>query len=313
MEFLATDFVALFWLVAMEIVLGIDNIVFITILTARLPAEQQKLGRRVGLILALVSRILLLGTLFFFLGMNQPLFKWTDLGVPQSWFEVDANSESAHGGHGHEPLIKSLNKDSDESDTNRAENEESPDNEDVSPEDADSESASTIVIDEETNGVSIRDIILLVGGLFLLAKSVYEIHEQLNDDHSEIKQNLKTATFTSVVMQVAMIDIVFSLDSVITAVGMADNLGVMVAAIILAVIVMLIFSEVVAEFVEKHPTVKMLALSFLILIGVMLVAESVGAHLDKGYIYFAMAFALGVEFLNLKVRGKGGHKKEATK
>lgn len=281
MEFAATDLIALFWLVAMEIVLGIDNIVFITILTARLPAEKQKLGRRVGLILALVTRILLLGTLFFFLGMSEPVFSWTDLGVPESWFEsaeATEHIEADAGGDDH----------------------------------SEEESSKGHVTHNDPNEVSIRDIILFIGGLFLLAKSVYEIHEQINEDHEAAKKASKTASFTSVVIQIAIIDIVFSLDSVITAVGMADHLIVMVIAVIAAVLVMLAFSEVVAKFVEKHPTVKMLALSFLILIGSMLVAESVGAHLDKSLIYFAMAFALMVELLNLKVRSGSHGKEEAT-
>ena len=161
-----------------------------------------------------------------------------------------------------------------------------------------------MVLNEEFANVSIRDLILFFGGLFLIAKSVFEIHERINDGGAHEKSSGKHASLVSVVVQIAVIDIVFSLDSVITAVGMVDNIWIMVIAVIAAVLVMLIFSEVVARFVEANPTIKMLALSFLILIGVLLLAESVGAHLDKGYIYFAMAFALIVEFLNLKVRGK---------
>ena len=154
----------------------------------------------------------------------------------------------------------------------------------------------------EANGVSIKDLILLLGGLFLVAKSVWEIHDELGQGEHQVQSGRKV--FIGVLIQIAILDIVFSLDSVITAVGMVDDLWVMITAIVIAVVVMLIFSEPISRFVENHPTLKMLALSFLILIGVMLIAEGVGAHMDKGYIYFAMVFALLVEVLNIRLRGK---------
>ena len=235
--------IALVALTAMEIVLGIDNIVFIALLSSRLPAEQQAKARRLGLLVALVSRVLLLLTLSWILSLEKPLFEWTALGIPESW------------------------------------------------------------LPEEMNGVSVRDLILLVGGLFLVFKSVHEIHAKIEGSEHEHSAG-GTATFRSVIAQIAVIDIVFSLDSVITAVGMAKEIWVMILAVVLAVGVMIIFAEKVSHFVEKHPTLKMLALSFLILIGVMLIAEGVGTHFNKGYIYFAMAFALGVEVLNIRSGGR---------
>ena len=228
-------------LTSMEIVLGIDNIVFIAILADRLPPEQRDKARILGLSLALVMRIALLATLQYIYHAEWPLFTLTQLGIPQDW------------------------------------------------------------IGKDTNEVSVRDLILFVGGLFLLAKSVHEIHAKI-EGHQGERQAPRVATFGSVLVQILLLDIVFSLDSVITAVGMARDIRVMIAAVIVAVIVMLLFSGYISAFVQRHPTVKMLALSFLILIGVMLVADSLGTHIDKGYIYFAMAFALGVELLNLRVR-----------
>ena len=157
---------------------------------------------------------------------------------------------------------------------------------------------------EEANGISWKDLILFIGGLFLVGKSVYEIHDEFGHSADEHEVPATSGQFAAVLTQIAFLDIVFSLDSVITAVGMVDNVWIMVASIILAVIVMLIFAEPISRFVESHPTLKMLALSFLILIGVMLVAEGLGAHLDKGYIYFAMFFALIVEVLNIGLRTK---------
>ena len=241
-------------LTAMEIVLGIDNIVFIAILVGRLPKKQRALARSLGLGAAMAMRILLLLTLTWILGLTEPIFELTDLGVPESWIS----------GEGEEGWI-------------------------------------TI----EINEVSWRDLILLVGGLFLVGKSVHEIHEKL-EGHAEGGEAKTAASFTGVLIQIAILDIVFSLDSVITAVGMVDRdkLWVMITAIVLAVVVMLIFAGAVSRFIERHPTLKMLALSFLILIGVMLIAEGIGTEVNKGYIYFAMAFALAVEFLNLKLRSR---------
>jgi len=235
--------IALVALTAMEIVLGIDNIVFIAILVGRLPEHQRALARRLGLGAAMVTRILLLLALTWILGLTRPVFALSDLGIPERWLGT------------------------------------------------------------EVNEVSLRDIILLVGGLFLVGKSVFEIHEKL-EGHQGRGEVGKAAGFGAVLIQVALLDIIFSLDSVITAVGMARQLWVMITAVVLAVGVMLIFAGVVSRFVERHPTLKMLALSFLILIGVMLIAEGIGTHVNKGYIYFAMAFALAVEFLNLRLRSR---------
>jgi len=261
--------IALLALTAMEIVLGIDNIVFIAILSSRLPPEQQPRARRLGLMLALVTRILLLFSLTWIMGATEPFFHLSDIGIPAEWLSSDPHHM------------------------------------------------------EEINGISIRDLILLIGGIFLIGKSTLEIHERMvdHDEHGDKKK--KVPTFGAVLFQIALLDIVFSLDSVITAVGMVkveadaglwamfvSGLWVMVTAVILAVIVMIIFAETVSRFIEKNPTLKMLALSFLILIGVMLTAEGSGAHIDKGYVYFAMAFSLGVEVLNLRVRSKKKEPKE---
>lgn len=272
-------------LTAMEIVLGIDNIVFITIISGKLPREQQPLARRLGLALALVSRLALLWLLFSMVHggefFDSSRFTLTGMGIPKSAVAQMSSSYEFEGEH--------------------SENE------------SDSESGHGLssrgkrVINEkhfaEANGISLKDLVLFLGGLFLLGKSVWEIHDELGAPRSK-----KTASgkklFVGVLVQIAVLDIVFSLDSVITAVGMVEQLSVMVVAIIVAVIVMLIFSEPISRFVENHPTLKMLALSFLILIGVMLIAEGVGAHMDKGYIYFAMCFALVVEVLNIRLRGK---------
>ncbi len=246
--------IAFIALTAMEIVLGIDNIVFITILVGKLPEQQRALARNIGLGLALVMRIALLFTLSWILSLKEPLFSLSQFGVAGAWLAEHA----------------------------------------------------------EVNEVSLRDLILLAGGLFLIGKSVFEIHEKIEGHSEKGKGAAKHASFSGVLIQITLLDIIFSLDSVITAVGMVKSgegheggIPVMVAAIVVAVIVMLIFAGAVGRFVERHPTVKMLALSFLILIGVMLTAEGIGTHIDKGYIYFAMAFAVGVEMLNIRIRGKG--------
>lgn len=259
-------FIALLALTAMEIVLGIDNIVFISIVSSKLPKAQQPLARRLGLALALITRLMLLFVLSYIVqNLTDPIFNLTSLGIPESWIISMGvpNELLEYGGEGVAHL------------------------------------AAEHYI--ESNGVSWKDIILFSGGLFLVAKSVHEIHDEFGN--SRHKVDSKPKSFTAVLVQIALLDIVFSLDSVITAVGMVDDLWVMATAIIVAVAVMLIFAGPVSQFVEKHPTLKMLALSFLILIGVMLIAEGVGAHVDKGYIYFAMFFALIVEFMNLKLRG----------
>jgi predicted tellurium resistance membrane protein TerC len=230
--------ISLLTLTALEIVLGIDNIIFISILAGKLPAEQQKKARQLGLALALVTRVLLLLSLTWIMGLTKPLFTL--------------------------PILK--------------------------------------------QGISGRDLVLLIGGLFLIWKSVREVHEKLEEDDGHATAGKPRASFTSVIVQILLLDIVFSLDSVITAVGMANNVGVMIAAVVIALGVMLLFAGGISDFVNRHPTLKMLALSFLILIGVTLIGEGLGFHIPKGYIYFSMAFAFGVEMLNLKLRSKQAKK-----
>lgn len=225
--------VGLLTLTVLEIVLGIDNIVFISILAGKLPEENQKKARRLGLGLALITRVLLLLSLNWIMTLTAPLFN-----------------------------VRAIE-------------------------------------------ISGRDLILIIGGLFLIWKSTREIHEKLEGDEHETNVKAK-ASFWNVITQILLLDIVFSLDSVITAVGMANQIGVMIAAVIIAVIIMLFASEGISNFVNKHPTVKMLALSFLVLIGVSLLAEGFDQHIPKGYIYFAMAFSVLVEMLNLRMKkGKG--------
>jgi predicted tellurium resistance membrane protein TerC len=251
------EVIALIALTAMEIVLGIDNIVFISIASSRLPAEQQKLARQVGLLAAMLMRIALLFGISWVVQAKYPIFEFTQLPLP-----TDLATWLANEHH------------------------------------------------QEINQVSIRDLILLIGGLFLIRSSVVEIHHKVegqHDDHATVEK----ATFRGVIIQIVTLDIIFSLDSVLTAVGMAESIWVMVTAVILAVGVMLVFAGAVSGFVERHPTVKMLALSFLLLIGVMLVAEGIGTHFNKGYIYFAMAFALGVEVLNLRMQAKAAKRLKA--
>ena len=221
--------IALATLLALEIVLGVDNVVFISILAGKLPEERRKRARQVGLGLAMLIRILLLISIAWVVGLTATLFT---------------------------------------------------------------------VAGQDISG---RDIILFVGGLFLLAKSTHEMHGQLEGEEGHASTKV-VASFTAVILQILLLDIIFSLDSVITAVGMADEIGVMITAVVIAVGFMFVFAEAVSGFVEKHPTVKMLALSFLLLIGTSLVAESFDLHIPKGYIYFAMAFSLFVEVLNIKLR-----------
>jgi predicted tellurium resistance membrane protein TerC len=224
--------VSLVTLTAMEIVLGIDNVVFIANLVGRLPAAQQSLARRLGLTLALVIRIGLLLTISWIMGLTAPLFS---------------------------------------------------------------------VLSREISG---RDLILIGGGLFLIVKATWEIYDKMEVEHHEAAAGKGRAQFTWVLAQILVLDIVFSLDSVITAVGMANHIPVMVIAMVLAMLVMLVSAAPIGAFVERHPSVKILALAFLLLIGVMLVAEGMGTHVDKGYIYVAMAFSLFVEMLNLHYRKK---------
>lgn len=227
--------IAFLTLAALEIVLGIDNIVFISILAAKLPEEQRNKARQIGLAVAMITRVLLLLSLAWVMGATATLFEI--LGLAISW----------------------------------------------------------------------RDIILIGGGLFLLAKSTLEIHESFESASSREDSSVAGkagASFMLIIVQIGLLDLVFSLDSVITAVGLAEHVPVMVAAIVAAIIVMMLAANSVGRFVEEHPTVKMLALSFLILIGVALIAEGLEFHIPKGYIYFAMAFSLAVEMLNLRIRSK---------
>jgi predicted tellurium resistance membrane protein TerC len=258
---------ALVALTAMEIVLGIDNVVFIAILAGRLPKEQQAKARSIGLGVALVMRLALLATLKVILGLTEPIFHLSDV-LPDQWF----GPEGLPAGE-------------------------------TAPDEGVREHAGTAIA---INAVSFRDVILLVGGLFLIGKSVLEIHHKIEGHETEHKA--KAASFAGVIVQIAILDIVFSLDSVITAIGMVapDKLWIMVVAIIISIGVMLVFAGKISTFIERHPTLKMLALSFLILIGVLLVAEGIGTHFNKGYIYFAMAFALGVEMLNMRIRKGAG-------
>jgi predicted tellurium resistance membrane protein TerC len=241
-EFLSdpgTWVVALVTLTVLEIVLGIDNIVFISILVGKLPRELQDRARIIGLSLAMVMRILLLFTISWIIGLTEP------------WFNVFGMD------------------------------------------------------------ISGRDLILLGGGLFLIGKATFEIHDRLEgEEHGSAGATSGTASFASIIAQILALDLVFSLDSVITAVGMAEDLWVMVTAVIIAVGVMLLSSGMISNFVNQHPTVKMLALSFLLLIGTSLVAEGLEFHIPKGYIYFAMAFSVFVELLNLRIRGRGKDKAE---
>jgi predicted tellurium resistance membrane protein TerC len=244
MDNLLPEAIALVALTAMEIVLGIDNIVFISVLSSRLPAEQQKRARQIGLLAAMGTRIALLFGIFLVQKSTYVVFRLSQLGLFGAWL-------SDHGA---------------------------------------------------VNEVTVRDLILLGGGLFLIQSSVREIHNKIEGGHDE--HGAARATFGSVIAQIAFMDLIFSLDSVITAVGMAESIWVMVTAVVIAVGVMMLFADPVSAFVERHPTVKMLALSFLLLIGVMLVAEGAGTHFNKGYIYFAMAFSLLVEMLNLWARSR---------
>ena len=226
--------IALLTLTVLEIVLGIDNIVFISILSGKLPAQQQARARTIGLGLAMGTRVLLLLSLAWIMRLTAPLFS---------------------------------------------------------------------VIGREISG---RDLILLLGGVFLIWKATHEIHERLEGHTEADKKSRAAVTMISVLVQIALLDIVFSLDSVITAVGMAKDVGVMIAAIVIAVGFMMFAAGPVSRFVERHPTVKMLALSFLLLIGVTLIAEGFGQHVSKGYVYFAMGFSVFVEALNLRAKKVAG-------
>lgn len=223
--------IAFLTLTVLELVLGIDNIIFISILSGKLPEEEQPRARYIGLALALMMRVLLLMSLSWVIGLTEPLF--------------------AVGG-------------------------------------------------QEVSG---RDLVLLIGGLFLIAKSTHEIHGSLEGQEGEGSRKVYSG-FTSVIIQIMLLDIVFSLDSVITAVGMVSNLWIMISAVVVSIIAMMFFAGTIGAFVQRHPTIKMLALAFLLLIGVTLIAEGLHQHISKGYIYFAMAFSVFVEILNIRLRKK---------
>lgn len=231
--------IGLLTLTALEIVLGIDNVVFISILAGKLPKRKQERARFVGLSLAMLMRILLLLSISWIMGLTKPFMS---------------------------------------------------------------------IFGFELNG---RALILIVGGLFLITKSTREIHHKLEDNEETVGGRV-APSFTSVIVQVLLLDIVFSLDSVITAVGMVDHVPVMIAAIVLAVAVMMFSAGAISRFVEQHPTLKMLALSFLLLIGVNLIGDGLGFHIPKGYTYFAMGFSVGVEMLNLKIRNRKPHRRRAA-
>lgn len=235
MEFLTNPetWIALLTLTALEIVLGIDNLVFITILASKLPKSQQHRAERLGLGLAMFMRIGLLLSISWIIGLTAPLFS--------------VGSQTVSG----------------------------------------------------------RDLILLVGGLFLIGKATFEIHDKLEGEHERKNgRNQKAVTFGSVITQIVLLDIVFSIDSVITAVGMVDSVYIMIAAVVIAVITMALTVTIISDFVERHPTIKILALSFLLLIGFSLVVEGLHQHIPKGYIYFAMGFSVFVEFLNTRMRSR---------
>jgi predicted tellurium resistance membrane protein TerC len=219
-------------LTAMEIVLGIDNVIFIAILVGRLPPAQRARARTLGLSLALITRLMLLFAISWIMTLTQPFLH---------------------------------------------------------------------ILNHEISG---KDLILLAGGVFLIGKSTYEIYHKLEVSHAEQQAAMGAASFTGILAQIVLLDIVFSLDSVITAVGIVSNLAVIITAILIAVGIMLLFAGVVSDFVERHPSMKILALAFLLLIGVLLVAEGWGEHIDKGYIYFAMAFSVFIELLNMRLRRK---------
>jgi predicted tellurium resistance membrane protein TerC len=230
----AETWISLFTLTALEIVLGIDNIIFITILAGKLPQEERKKATRLGLGGALLSRLALLAAISWVTKLTTPLFS---------------------------------------------------------------------VMDYEVSG---RDLVLIAGGLFLMAKATFEIYDKVEASHPMMHADGKArrVSLASVIGQIMLLDIVFSLDSVITAVGMVQHIEIMVLAVIIAIIVMLVFAAPIGSFVEKHPSIKILALSFLVMIGVLLVAEGTGQHFNRGYVYFAMAFSLGIELLNMRYRAR---------
>lgn len=284
--FTTENLIALFTLTALEIVLGIDNIVFIAILTSRLPAEMQAKARKLGLAMAMLTRILLLFSITFIMGMD----KTTLIPIP-AWMggatahDAATHPEGATGGTAGTAAAPAA-----------------PGVEAAAGPAAGAAVTSHADSHHERSGappITGKDLVLLIGGVFLIYKSTKEIHEKFHHEHMKEMKEARVTSFSSAIFQIAILDIVFSLDSVITAVGTAKSILVMILAVMLAVGVMMLFANAVSRFVEHNPTIKMLALSFLLMIGVMLVAESLGQHIEKGYIYFAMGFSLVVEMLNI--------------
>jgi predicted tellurium resistance membrane protein TerC len=249
--------VPLITLTLMEVVLGIDNIVFLSILVGALPEERKKSARVIGLGLALAARLLLLLGIKWVMGLETAIFHWSSIGwMPAGWVE-----------------------------------------------------------NRQVDAVTGKDLVLLGGGMFLIGKSVVEIHKKtMGGDEDALSDRAKEASFASVIAQIVVLDLVFSLDSVISAIGMVRELWVMIVAMVVAVVFMAVFSGRVSRFIDENPTFKMLALSFLVLIGVLLLAEGAGTHINKGYVYVAMVFALVVELLNMRARrAKDATKKAALK
>jgi len=254
------NIVSLLMLTFMEIVLGIDNIIFVSIVAAKLPKAQQKRASNIGLLLAMLIRIALLFAIKWIVSMNHNVIDLQFINDFTNSLGIGNILEEKHDGHIMPP------------------------------------------------GLSFRDIILLAGGLFLIWKSVSEMHEKLHHGSEQETATKKTVTqsFSQVLMQIVLLNLVFSFDSILTAIGLVDPslILVMIISVILSMIAMMLFAAPVGEFIDKRPTIKMLALSFLVLIGVMLVAEGLGKEIEKGYVYFAIIYAFGVELLNLRVRKK---------
>ncbi len=247
--FTPAAFVALFTLTVLEIVLGIDNVIFIAILAGKLPPEQQKRARTIGLLLAMAQRIVFLFAITWLMRLEQIVLFHVPWGEPHT-----------------EPALEQVGT---------------------------------------GTPVSIKDVIIALGGMFLIFKATHEIHDKLEEPpKAERTENRAKATFGAVLMQIILLDAVFSIDSVLTAVGLTEHIEIMITAVVISVIIMIAFSGGIAKFVEKHPTMKMLALAILVTIGVLLIGDAFGAEIPRGYLYFAMAFAFGVEMLNIKVRGK---------
>lgn len=238
------NIIALLMLTFLEIVLGIDNIIFISIVTGKLPSSQQPKARYIGLLLAMMFRIILLAGIFYIVQLKEPIYT-----LPFVHFMNQVGMPHAH----------------------------------------------------DTAAISVRDIILFLGGLFLIAKSISEIHGKTTKEEHR-KKNIPAVAFSAILLQIVLIDIVFSFDSILTAIGLSNHIPVMVLAVIISIMIMMIFSGIISNFINKHVTLQILALAFLILIGFMLVIEAFAYHVPKGYIYFAMFFSLIVEMINIRVR-----------